>query len=48
LVHELTIFSPFIRRAADEQAFRDAGTAKIKKTYTYDPTKPVAIKPKKI
>jgi len=35
------------KRAMDEKAFQEAGTKKPIKTYTYDPTKPVAIKYKK-
>jgi len=34
------------RRALDEQAFKDAGMTKPIKTYSYDPSKPVAIKSK--
>jgi len=34
------------RRALDEQAFRDAGVAKPVKTYSYDPSKPVSVRPK--
>lgn len=34
------------RRALDEQAFLDAGAAKPVKTYSYDPSKPVSVRPK--
>ena len=34
------------RRAYDEQQFREAGSNKPKKTFKYDPTKPVALKRK--
>ena len=32
------------RRAEDEKQFMEAGRNKPRKTYEYDPTKPVAIK----
>ena len=32
------------RRAEDEKQFLEAGRAKPRKTYEYDPTKPIAIK----
>ena len=31
------------RRAYDEQQFRDAGSAAPKKTYKFDPTKPIDL-----
>ena len=34
------------KRAADESAFKEAGRTRPRKTYKYDPTKPIAFKNK--
>ena len=40
------ISSIFFRDELDQKAFQEAGLARAVKTYKYDPTKPVTIKPK--